>query len=59
MAELKFVSPTIQTSVKFQDFAKVYLCSFKCRIIFKRGKLSNFKALFLEIDILELVLIKT
>ena len=59
MVEGKFVSPTVQTSAKFHDFAKVYLCSFKCRIIFKRGKLTNFKALFLEMDIPELVLIKT
>lgn len=53
MVEGKFVSPTMQTSAKFRDFAKVYLCSFKC-IIFKRGKLTNFKALFLEMDIPEL-----
>ena len=46
---------------RLQNFAtlqKVYLCSFKC-IIFKLGKLTNFKALFLEMDITELVLIKT
>ena len=53
------MSPTMQTSAKFHDFSKVYLCSFKCRIIFKRGKLTKFKALFLEMDIPELVLIKT
>ena len=49
---------TMQTSAKFRDFAKVYLCSFKC-IIFKLGKLPYFKAFFLEMDIPELVLIKT
>ena len=50
--------PTMQTSAKFRDFAKVYLCFFKC-IIFKLGKLINFKALFLEMGISALVLIKT
>ena len=58
MVEGKIVSSTMQTSAKFRDFARVYLCSFKC-IIFKLGKLTNFKALFLEMDITELVLIKT
>ena len=47
----------MQTSAKFRDLSKVYLCSFKC-IIFKLGKLTNFKALFLEMDIPELSLSK-